>query len=79
MAKATTTSNNGIIEGVSNIIHAFFVLTRLIKSQTIKLEKITDISTDAVLHSVQYIDVTTRQNLDAAKAKSLVWSQALYP
>ena len=75
MAKANTavpTTNSGIFEGISNIVYSFFVITRLIRSQTEKLETITDISTDAVLHSVQYLDVTTRANLEEAKSRAKV-------
>ena len=71
-ATATPVQREGIIEAVTNLISALFVFTRLIKSQTIKLETITDISTDAVLHSVQYIDVTTRRNLEEAKSRTKV-------
>ena len=71
-AKQATPEQTGLIAGVSNMFHVFYVFTRLLRTQTEKLETITDIASDAVLHSVQYVDVTTRQNLDEAKKKSLV-------
>ncbi len=75
MSKTKTTAvpdSGGIVEAVTNLIHAMYVFTRMIKTQTIKVERITDISTDALLHSVEYVDHTTRHNLAEAKKKSLV-------
>ena len=73
MAKANTNAvpvNNigGVFESIRNIVDSVFIITRTIKSTTLKAEAITEVATDAVLHSAMHLDAITRKNLAEATA-----------
>ena len=70
-AKATPEVINdfSIFTAFSDIRDVVCIGTRSAKNQALKVERIVDLSTDAVLHSVEYLDHTTRSNLAQVRAE----------
>ena len=66
-AKLNAQAPMSIFSVFSDIRDTMCIASRTVKAQAIKAERITDIATDAVLHSAEFLDHTTRANLASVK------------
>jgi hypothetical protein len=55
----------------SDIRDTMCIATRTMRHQALKAEAIVDIATDAVLHSAEYLDATTRKNLESVNKPTI--------
>lgn len=55
-----------LLQAVGNVLEGAVIATRIFRSQCEKVEKITDIFSDGLVHSSEWFDATMRSNLKKA-------------
>jgi len=66
-------SGNGVAKVftvVTDLLDSACIVSRTVKSQTLKAERIIDITTDGLVQSAEWFDTTMRNNLLEAQAQT---------